>query len=233
MKKKRIIFLRIVSIIDMLGIMLISFLCLGGLFTCIILCILFALIQSDFNKIVDKLGIRKLSIILLSPLIFILLTVILSKVQNRITTVSKWLEVSNDFNSIIKILDKAYEENSEENLFHIGEDGSIWRSYADYYTVINGRYIFSKKYIELSEQEKNMIKKIKNSHNYSKDGFEHILRFENNYYFIINEATYYELVYLRDDTKENVKNLKEQDSHWAEYVEKLAPHWYQVIGPHR
>ena len=232
MKKKRIIFLRIGSIIDMVGIMVVSFLCLGGLLTCIILCILFTLIQSDFNKIVDKLGIRKLSIILLSPLIFILLTVILSKVQNRITTVSKWLEVSNDFNSIIKILDKAYEENSEESLFYIGEDGSIWRSYADSYTVINGQYISSEKYLELSEQEKNMIKKLKNSHNYSENGFEYICRFENNYRFNINETTYYELVYLRDDTKENVKNLKERNSHWADAVVKLAPHWYQVAGPH-
>jgi len=141
-------------------------------------------------------------------------------------------EYENDFNSIIKILDKAYDKNSEENLFYIGEDGNIWRSYADSYTLINRRYIFSKKYIELSEQEKNMIKKLKNSHNYSKKGFEYICRFENNYRFNINETTYYELVYLRDDTKENVKNLKEQNLHWADAVVKLAPHWYQVAGSH-
>lgn len=96
----------------------------------------------------------------------------------------------------------------------------------------NGQFESSEKYIELSEQEKNTIKKLKNSHNYSEKGFEYICRFENNYSFHINESTYYELVYLRDDTKENVKNLKERNSHWAEAIVKLAPHWYQVAGPH-
>ena len=68
MKKKSIIFLRIVSIIDMLGIMLVSSLIFGiilGFFICIFLCIFFILIQSNFNKIVDKLGINIMFFLLL------------------------------------------------------------------------------------------------------------------------------------------------------------------------
>ena len=72
MKKKSIIFLRIVSIIDMLGIMLLSSLTLGiigGFFIFIILCTVCILIQSNFNKIVDKLGINIMlfSLLLIPP----------------------------------------------------------------------------------------------------------------------------------------------------------------------
>lgn len=38
-------------------------------------------------------------------------------------------EYEKDFNLIVSILDKTYEDNSEERLFYIDEDGSIWCVY--------------------------------------------------------------------------------------------------------
>ena len=115
MKKISIIFLRIVSIIDMLGIMLASFLSFGGLLTCIILCILFILIQSDFNKIVDKLGINIMIFLLLIPFLAFGGICIYCEITYSTSLSRNWNNIKVDF-QIINEQTIEYFENIDDTI---------------------------------------------------------------------------------------------------------------------
>ena len=222
MKKISIIFLRIVSIIDMLGIMLISFLCLGGLFTCIILCILFALIQSDFNKIVDKLGIRKLSIILLSPLILLLLIVILSNVQNRITTVSEWLKVKNDFEIVNEIVINYYDENKDnKNIVKNSSYRNEKYIYIEFKEFEKIRLLSNEELRSLNEIEKyyKQVSKLKDD--------EMCVYITKDYiaYNVSSDVKFYEIVFFRNKINRNKINsslISERD------LEHIIGNWYKT-----
>ena len=217
MKKKSIIFLRIVSIIDMLGIMLVSFLSFGGIFTCIILCILLMLIQSDFNKIVDKLGIRKLSIILLSPLILLLLIVILSNVQNRITTVSEWLKVKNDFEIVNEIVINYYDENKDnKNIVKNSSYRNEKYIYIEFKEFEKIRLLSNEELRSLNEIEKyyKQVSKLKYD--------EMCVYITKDYiaYNVSSEIKFYEIVFFRN--KINSSLISERD------LEHIIGNWYKT-----
>ena len=124
MKKKRIIFLRIVSIIDMVGIMLVSSLIFGiilGFFICIFLCVLFILIQSNFNKIVDKLGINIMFFLLLLIPFLIFRGICILGTSTYSTDLSRnWNNIKADF-QIINEQTIEYFENNKVNRIDVYE----------------------------------------------------------------------------------------------------------------
>ena len=216
MKKKRIIFLRIVSIIDMVGIMLVSSLIFGiilGFFICIFLCIFFILIQSNFNKIVDKLGINIMlfSLLLIPFLIFGGIGILGTSTYS--TDLSKnWNNIKADF-QIINEQTIEYFENNKVNTIHVYE----------YKKTLN------------SEQREVFERASKNYSKYNDYGNE-ITLIENidgiiSYYDWEGNGYFERIVYSKLSKSEIRKLLNKEDRDYI--IEDLGDNWYYLDEHHR
>ena len=217
MKKKSIIFLRIVSIIDMLGIMLLSSLTLGiigGFFIFIILCTVCILIQSNFNKIVDKLGINIMlfSLLLIPFLIFVGIGIFGTSTYS--TDLSKnWNNIKADF-QIINEQTIEYFENNKVNTIHVYE----------YKKTLN------------SEQREVFERASKNYSKYNDYGNE-ITIIENidgiiSYYDWEGNGYFERIVYSKLSKSEIRKLLnKKEDRDYI--IEDLGDNWYYLDEHHR
>ena len=216
MKKKRIIFLRIVSIIDMVGIMLVSSLIFGiilGFFICIFLCIFFILIQSNFNKIVDKLGINIMlfSLLLIPFLIFRGICILGTSTYS--TDLSRnWNNIKADF-QIINEQTIEYFENNKVNTIHVYE----------YKKTLN------------SEQREVFERASKNYSKYNDYGNE-ITLIENidgiiSYYDWEGNGYFERIVYSKLSKSEIRKLLNKEDRDYI--IEDLGDNWYYLDEHHR
>ena len=217
MKKKSIIFLRIVSIIDMLGIMLLSSLTLGiigGFFIFIILCTVCILIQSNFNKIVDKLGINIMlfSLLLIPFLIFVGIGIFGTSTYS--TDLSKnWNNIKADF-QIINEQIIEYFENIKVNTIYVYE----------YKRTLN------------SEQREVFERASKNYSKYNDYGNE-ITLIENidgiiSYYDWEGNGYFERIVYSKLSKSEIRKLLnKKEDRDYI--IEDLGDNWYYLDEHHR
>ena len=216
MKKKRIIFLRIVSIIDMLGIMLLSSLTLGiigGSFIFIILCTVCILIQSNFNKIVDKLGINIMlfSLVLIPFLIFGGIGILGTSTYS--TDLSKnWNNIKADF-QIINEQTIEYFENNKVNTIYVYE----------YKRTLN------------SEQREVFERASKNYSKYNDYGNE-ITIIENidgiiSYYDWEGNGYFERIVYSKLSKSEIRKLLNKEDRDYI--IEDLGDNWYYLDEHHR
>ena len=217
MKKKSIIFLRIVSIIDMLGIMLLSSLTLGiigGSFIFIILCTVCILIQSNFNKIVDKLGINIIlfSLLLIPFLIFGGIGILGTSTYS--TDLSKnWNNIKADF-QIINEQTIEYFENNKVNRIDVYE----------YKKTLNNeqREVFeraSKNYSKYNDYG-NEITLIENI-----DGIISYYDWEGNGYF--------ERIVYSKLSKSEIKKLLNKKEDRDYIIEDLGDNWYYLDEHHR
>ena len=217
MKKKSIIFLRIVSIIDMLGIMLLSSLTLGiigGSFIFIILCTVCILIQSNFNKIVDKLGINIIlfSLLLIPFLIFGGIGILGTSTYS--TDLSKnWNNIKADF-QIINEQTIEYFENNKVNRIDVYE----------YKKTLNNeqREVFeraSKNYSKYNDYG-NEITLIENI-----DGIISYYDWEGNGYF--------ERIVYSKLSKSEIRKLLNKKEDRDYIIEDLGDNWYYLDEHHR
>ena len=217
MKKKRIIFLRIVSIIDMLGIMLLSSLTLGiigGSFIFIILCTVCILIQSNFNKIVDKLGINIMlfSLLLIPFLIFGGIGILGTSTYS--TDLSRnWNNIKADF-QIINEQTIEYFENNKVNRIDVYE----------YKKTLNNeqREVFeraSKNYSKYNDYG-NEITLIENI-----DGIISYYDWEGNGYF--------ERIVYSKLSKSEIRKLLNKKEDRDYIIEDLGDNWYYLDEHHR
>ena len=211
MKKKRVIFLRIVSIIDMLGIMLVSFLSFGGLFTCIILGILCTLIQSDFNKIVDKLGINIMFFLLLIPFLIFIGIGIYGTITYSTDLSRNWNNIKADF-QIINEQTIEYFENNKVNRIDVYE----------YKKTLN------------SEQREVLERASKNYSKYNDYGNE-ITIIENIdgiiSYYDWEGSGYLERIVYSKLSKREIKNLLNKGDRYY-IIEDLGDNWYYLDEHH-
>ena len=216
MKKKRIIFLRIVSIIDMLGIMLLSSLIfgiIGGFFIFIILCTLCILIQSDFYKIVDKLGINIMFFLLLLISFLIFGGIGILGTSTYSTDLSRnWNNIKADF-QIINEQTIEYFENNKVNTIHVYE----------YKKTLN------------SEQREVFERASKNYSKYNDYGNE-ITIIENidgviSYYDWEGNGYFERIVYSKLSKSEIRKLLNKGDRDYI--IEDLGDNWYYLDEHHR
>lgn len=217
MKKKSIIFLRIVSIIDMLGIMLLSSLTLGiigGSFIFIILCTVCILIQSNFNKIVDKLGINIMlfSLLLIPFLIFGGIGILGTSTYS--TDLSKnWNNIKADFQIINEQIIEYFENNK-----------------------VNTIYVYEYKRTLNSEQREVFERASKNYSKYNDYGNE-ITLIENidgiiSYYDWEGNGYFERIVYSKLSKSEIRKLLnKKEDRDYI--IEDLGDNWYYLDEHHR
>ena len=217
MKKKSIIFLRIVSIIDMLGIMLLSSLTLGiigGFFIFIILCTVCILIQSNFNKIVDKLGINIMlfSLLLIPFLIFVGIGIFGTSTYS--TDLSKnWNNIKADFQIINEQIIEYFENNK-----------------------VNTIYVYEYKRTLNSEQREVFERASKNYSKYNDYGNE-ITLIENidgiiSYYDWEGNGYFERIVYSKLSKSEIRKLLnKKEDRDYI--IEDLGDNWYYLDEHHR
>ena len=217
MKKKSIIFLRIVSIIDMLGIMLLSSLTLGiigGFFIFIILCTVCILIQSNFNKIVDKLGINIMlfSLLLIPFLIFGGIGILGTSTYS--TDLSKnWNNIKADFQIINEQIIEYFENNK-----------------------VNTIYVYEYKRTLNSEQREVFERASKNYSKYNDYGNE-ITIIENidgiiSYYDWEGNGYFERIVYSKLSKSEIRKLLnKKEDRDYI--IEDLGDNWYYLDEHHR
>ena len=217
MKKKSIIFLRIVSIIDMLGIMLLSSLTLGiigGSFIFIILCTVCILIQSNFNKIVDKLGINIMlfSLLLIPFLIFVGIGIFGTSTYS--TDLSKnWNNIKADFQIINEQIIEYFENNK-----------------------VNTIYVYEYKRTLNSEQREVFERASKNYSKYNDYGNE-ITLIENidgiiSYYDWEGNGYFERIVYSKLSKSEIRKLLnKKEDRDYI--IEDLGDNWYYLDEHHR
>ena len=217
MKKKSIIFLRIVSIIDMLGIMLLSSLTLGiigGFFIFIILCTVCILIQSNFNKIVDKLGINIMlfSLLLIPFLIFGGIGILGTSTYS--TDLSKnWNNIKADFQIINEQIIEYFENNK-----------------------VNTIYVYEYKRTLNSEQREVFERASKNYSKYNDYGNE-ITLIENidgiiSYYDWEGNGYFERIVYSKLSKSEIRKLLnKKEDRDYI--IEDLGDNWYYLDEHHR
>ena len=217
MKKKSIIFLRIVSIIDMLGIMLLSSLTLGiigGSFIFIILCTVCILIQSNFNKIVDKLGINIMlfSLVLIPFLIFGGIGILGTSTYS--TDLSKnWNNIKADFQIINEQIIEYFENNK-----------------------VNTIYVYEYKRTLNSEQREVFERASKNYSKYNDYGNE-ITLIENidgiiSYYDWEGNGYFERIVYSKLSKSEIRKLLnKKEDRDYI--IEDLGDNWYYLDEHHR
>lgn len=215
MKKKSIIFLRIVSIIDMLGIMLVSSLIFGiilGFFICIFLCIFFILIQSNFNKIVDKLGINIMFFLLLLIPFLIFRGICILGTSTYSTDLSRnWNNIKADF-QIINEQTIEYFENNKVNTIHVYE----------YKKTLN------------SEQREVFERASKNYSKYNDYGNE-ITIIENidgiiSYYDWEGNGYFERIVYSKLSKSEIRKLLNKGDRDYI--IEDLGDNWYYLDEHH-
>ena len=216
MKKKSIIFLRIVSIIDMLGIMLLSSLTLGiigGSFIFIILCTVCILIQSNFNKIVDKLGINIMlfSLVLIPFLIFGGIGILGTSTYS--TDLSKnWNNIKADFQIINEQIIEYFENNK-----------------------VNTIYVYEYKRTLNSEQREVFERASKNYSKYNDYGNE-ITIIENidgiiSYYDWEGNGYLERIVYSKLSKREIKKLLNKGDRYYI--IEDLGDNWYYLDEHHR
>ena len=215
MKKISIIFLRIVSIIDMLGIMLLSFLIfgiIGGFFIFIILCTLCILIQSDFYKIVDKLGINIMFFLLLLISFLIFGGIGILGTSTYSTDLSRnWNNIKVDF-QIINEQTIEYFENNKVNTIHVYE----------YKKTLN------------SEQREVFERASKNYSKYNDYGNE-ITIIENidgiiSYYDWEGNGYLERIVYSKLSKSEIKKVLNKGERHYI--IEDLGDNWYYLDEHH-
>ena len=217
MKKISIIFLRIVSIIDMLGIMLVSSLIFGiilGFFICIFLCIFFILIQSNFNKIVDKLGINIMFFLLLLIPFLIFRGIGILGTSTYSTDLSRnWNNIKADF-QIINEQTIEYFENNKVNRIDVYE----------YKKTLNNeqREVFeraSKNYSKYNDYG-NEITIIENI-----DGIISYYDWEGNGYF--------ERIVYSKLSKSEIRKLLNKKEDRDYIIEDLGDNWYYLDEHHR
>lgn len=214
MKKKRIIFLRIVSIIDMVGIMLVSSLIFGiilGFFICIFLCILFILFQSNFNKIVDKLGINIMIFLLLIPFLAFGGICIYDDITYSTSLSRNWNNIKADFQIINEQTIEYFENNKVDTI-----------------------YVYEYKKTLNSEQREVFERASKNYSKYNDYGNE-ITIIENidgiiSYYDWEGNGYFERIVYSKLSKSEIRKLLNKGDRDYI--IEDLGDNWYYLDEHH-
>ena len=133
---------------------------------------------------------------------------------------------------MIEILDRLEIQHPTQMLYYIEDDGSLCIPYRneelDYTEYID---------LNLTKKEKKVIKKIKYSQNcYTRYnwGFRYILKKKFGYRICLDDFSFYDVVYIRNDDKENLKKFKKEELVWTtDTIVKLAPHWYQLYRPEK
>ena len=216
MKKKSIIFFFFFSIIDMLGIMLLSSLTLGiigGFFIFIILCTVCILIQSNFNKIVDKLGINIMFFLLLLISFLIFRGIGILGTSTYSTDLSRnWNNIKADFQIINEQIIEYFENNK-----------------------VNTIYVYEYKRTLNSEQREVFERASKNYSKYNDYGNE-ITIIENidgiiSYYDWEGNGYFERIVYSKLSKSEIRKLLNKGDRDYI--IEDLGDNWYYLDEHHR